>query len=153
MVPACTYSEEETMGASRWTGLVIGAVLASTALAPTGAVAGEKDTNNVIVDKTNRTAQGDLGDARSSSNSHAFIGCYADVDKSGSTYVTSGGCDAQDANSVYVTCLFPSAAGTAFAQMVAAIGNQSFIDFVYDSSGTCIYLEVDNYSFNRPSSP
>ncbi|GHG71177.1 hypothetical protein [Comamonas sp. JC664] len=109
--------------------------------------AGAKFSFGVTVDTTNRYANGNLGDARSSADVLQFIGCHTTARRASATYMV---CEARDAWGVYGTC---SSMDANLIAAIQGIGPSSSILFKWDAAGECTDIEVRNSSHYAPVTP
>ena len=92
-------------------------------------------------------AEGAIGDARASSDSHEYIGCATIAPTSGSVY---GWCAATDPTGHFVSCSWSTAEQAA---AVATLTPQSWIYFLINTNGTCGEIAVENLSYYQPAAP
>ena len=118
----------------------IAAVAGICTLLLTQAMAGDKYVETVIVGAT--YFSGSMGSARASSDSVQYIGCFM-VNGEG------GNCYARDAAGTTKMCYWTN---PNFLRTVESINPASSI-YVTFSKGICTYINVGNFSFNRPMSP
>ncbi|WP_257462354.1 hypothetical protein [Archangium lipolyticum] len=128
--------------------MTVAAVVAGALLVATSAVAGFKSSQQVVVDVTNRHAQGSLGGARNSADSMQYIGCYTQSVSPFTTII--GQCYARDASGTYVSC---SSTAPGFVNMVQSLNGDSDIAFGWDASNTCTSIIIFNTSDNAPKNP
>jgi hypothetical protein len=127
--------------------MVLGLV-AVASLVGVKAFAGYRWGSPVIIDTTNRSAQGTMGTVRASSDSVQSIGCA--VRASAGNPNATVNCYATDAAGNSVQCF---ASDPIFAQAASAMTDDSHLVFKWNGSGTCTYLSVENYSSNAPIQP
>jgi hypothetical protein len=128
--------------------MTVAAVVAGALLAATSAVAGFRSSQEVMVDVTNRHAQGSLGGARNSADSMQFIGCYTQSVSPFTTII--GQCSARDASGTYVSC---SSTAPGFVNMVQSLNGDSSLAFGWDASNTCTSIIIFNNSEDAPKKP
>ncbi len=102
----------------------------------------------VTVDLDNRTASGDMVNARFTNNDIDFIGCGTRHIQNGDGTVTSFGfCQAQDAEEETITCFSFN------EELVARMSNgndYSFITFNWDENDECTRVGFSTQSFYMP---
>ncbi|MBN9687214.1 MULTISPECIES: hypothetical protein [unclassified Corallococcus] len=105
--------------------------------------AGDKGTNPVVINMTNKTLAGSLGSARNSSDFRQAIdiGFYV-----GSNYYY-GFIFAFDANGTMATC---TTFDRNMIEILKAASPDSYIKAYYDSTGTCTDIEMRNASYLEP---
>jgi len=121
--------------------------VASVIVVPTAVDAGTTVTWPLQTDLSTY-AWGALGDVRNSASSNEYIGCtfYANVNAA----LTEVQCTARDANNQIFWCHSTDAAIRSVATSMTA---NSFVFFNGSNGGACTYLQVDNYSYLRPTTP
>lgn len=124
----------------------IGLGLAAT-LVSAAAFAGFKSGWEVSIDTVNRNASGTLGNVRNSADNTQHIGCSVSLTSSG---LSSMFCSARNAAGTIVSC---SSNLASFVALVQSIKQDSQVYFSWDTSGTCTYLYVAEYSYNAPKIP
>lgn len=109
--------------------------------------AGHKSYNPVVV--TSSSASGSLGNARNSTDTQQYIGCTIYAYTGGTPYVF---CFANAASTgyAYVSC---SSYDPAIVDAARAINGDSYIQFAFNTSGTCTSLYVLNGSHAEPKKP
>jgi hypothetical protein len=112
--------------------------------------AGAKSNSQVIVNATQRYAQGDLGAAHNSADSTQYIGCSIIFWGPGSGLANQAICTARSAANVYLSC---STTNADFIAMAGEIKGDSFLFFSVDAAGLCNQLQVDNSSMRREKQP
>ena len=125
------------------------AIVVSALFVPVLARAGAKFSQTVVVSST--YGYGNVGAARSSSDSNEYIGC--------TTYYNAG----NSGSTIAAFCFAENSAGTFFycqtttpnvLQVIGTITDASYIDIgAANNGGQCTYVEVDNYSYYAPMTP
>ena len=126
-------------------GVVASALTYLVAISP--ALAGQRAGEAVSVSTTARNATGSLATARASSDGNQLIGCSGSWSSSGSV---SGTCFARNATGTYVSCTFSS---TTMGHAVAAIGDNTRLQFSWDTSNHCTSIYLENASYWAPMVP
>lgn len=90
---------------------------------------------------------GALGDARASGDSSQWIGCAFGAGTSNAPWSY---CYAVDAAGHNAWCYANNAPQL---QVVGLIGPSSKLTVYFDRSGNCSSIQVDNFSYTRPTSP
>jgi hypothetical protein len=116
------------------------ALLAATVAVSSVALAGLVASGTVVVNTSGKYAYGALSAARYSSDSKQYIGCFSSSTGGSTTAV----CQAQDANSNYLSC---QTTNSGMIQQIATLGVASEIQFGADSSGNCSYIDTWTYSY------
>ena len=124
-------------------------MVAGLLLAATTSWAGWKNTASVWV--SGNMAGGMLGTARNSADTRQHIGCsittYTSTSSNTYTYAT---CDAADAGTAYGSCI------TYNPDLIATIRSldpDGRLFFLWDSAGTCQYINVQADSALEPRKP
>jgi hypothetical protein len=112
------------------------------------ALAGWKWPQNVQV--TNTIFSGTPGDVRASADDVQTIQCYTIGYGTRAPY---GVCAAKDITGKSKMCTFDAKVIPGFAQALATMSDISNITVWFNTDGTCSQIQVQNASFNRPSSP
>ena len=113
------------------------------------AQAGYKDSLSVVIDKTNKTAQGYIGTVRNSADNVQLLGCSITVNPSTSFPFTVS-CVATDTGGQTVGCYTHN---DDLAHMVAGLNGDSHLQFWWDSSGSCTQIMISTYSNHEPKQP
>lgn len=109
------------------------------------ALAGQRESDPVYVDQTSLSGQGTVGDPRSSTDVHQYIGCGVTTYASGGSYAT---CSATDATGKSVYCYTYNAD---LRQTVLGIKGDSYLAFFGNkSTGECTAIIVTNASSYAP---
>jgi hypothetical protein len=125
---------------SRW---VTAGVTLAAVLAGSQAFAGQKwGPSQVLL--YDQYAQGDLTDARNSSDALQFIGCSVGA-SAAQTYVS---CAAENAAGVTRSCY--AANSPALAAIAGTIEPGTYMHFYWDASGTCTMIEAAHFSGYTP---
>ena len=112
------------------------------------AAAGLKTVQPVSI--TSTIFSGNLGDARSSSDTRQFIQCNIAGNTLGALF---GSCGAMDAGGTSRVCSFDARVNPTFAQALATMTSSSNIAVWYNANGTCGQIQVQNSSANKPPVP
>jgi hypothetical protein len=123
--------------------IVVIALLVGLAAA---AHAGSKFVLGVFIDTNGHIAQGAISDARNSADSTSRIQCQLGASAAG----LGMACYAMDANSVFATCF---SSNPTFAQAIAAIQSDTFVEFRWDDAGNCTSVLVSQDSATGPKQP
>src|SRR5262249_5077931 len=108
--------------------------------------AGEKVATAAFVDTASKIAGGSLGTARNSSDGLQVVSCGL----------------SQSGNNVFASCFVRDAAGhqascnsisPSITQTIAAVSGDSYVEFLWDASGACTFVEVINSSKSEPKIP
>ncbi len=127
--------------------LLIASLILTGLLTAGVASAGGKYDYPVIVNSSGMVAYGALGSARNSSDSNQYIGCYNEAYSSGSQYII---CFARDSAANYASC---TSTDPHFMAVAQSVSGDSFVEFSWNSSGTCTFVEVINTSYVPPKQP
>lgn len=138
--------------------IVGGASVAAIMAGVVAARAGWKYTfDQVTIDLTNNTAQGQVGAVRNNSDNTSWIGCNDESSTSGGNVsyekVT---CFAQDASGTLVSCwqgqtTAPSSQWIpSLVSAAKSLNGDSYLQFNWDSNGHCTYIRVENISYHAP---
>jgi hypothetical protein len=106
--------------------------------------AGLKLDDPVVVNLEIREAYGSIGSARNSADGVQYIGCSMEADSSTDPIAA---CFAEDATRTTVLC---TSSSPRIVAAVQAITSLSFLDFQWDSDGTCTFVYLVNGSFSPP---
>jgi hypothetical protein len=120
-------------------GWIVAAVLGVVATSQ----AGQKLTQTVTVNTASRVAYGSLGSARASADTVQFIGCSA-------LHTGATICTAKNSAGTSATC---STTDPAFRSAANSLNGDSRLEFGWNTSGACTYLQVENYSSWAPKQP
>ncbi len=131
------------MKRSRWAVLAIPVMVAGVTLGHE-VRAGEKSTFAVTVDTTNREFGGAMGSARNSSNSTERLYCSINSSSTGSVY---GTCHARNAAGTSVSC---TTTNSTLLDTIRAIGSDSYLSIIYDTSGACSAIRLYQGSMYAP---
>jgi len=101
----------------------------------------------VIVDLTNRFAQGNQVTARFSDNDVEFIGCGTRIFDTGGAASEFGFCQASDAADMSIVCLTVDAD---LINEIRAVSDFSFITFSWDTNDDCTRIGSSSQSFYIP---
>lgn len=126
--------------------VVMGAAVLSLLAIPVIVKAGAKYTYTVVTNGTTY-AYGSMGDARNSSDPYQYIGCHASFNAQNASYYAA--CDASDSTGLFFYC---STTDSRIVDIIQSISDASYI-YVGSSGGTCTYVDVQHYSYNRPRTP
>lgn len=126
---------------------LLSASVAVVALTGTVAYAGLKTAFSVTINTTARTAYGQFGTARNSSDTIQRIYCRTNASSSGTEYVQ---CFATDLSGTYVSCYSNSAALVRSAQSIIT---DAYVEFDWDASSTCTEIDVLKGSHLAPKQP
>ncbi len=110
------------------------------------ASAGGRATSPVVIDSVNRTAYGNLGDARNSSDSTQYIGCMS----WSAPGFLSGSCFAVNTAGTYVSCYTTDAK---IVSVIQSLSPDGFLSFNWNASGNCATLYTINTSWTSPKVP
>ena len=119
-------------------------IAAAAAFASTAAVAGFKQPAPVDVDLVNRIALGDMVSAQAANDDVTFIGCGMRKISTGGGVVSTGFCQAGDADEEQFTCF------TQDADLIDAMSSTadfSFITFAWNEDGECTRIGFSTQSF------
>ena len=132
-------------------GFFIAAALAAGLFGGVGdAAAGAKGANNVYVNVTSRLAQGDLGQARNTTDSVQYIGCYTQTYRNSSGVFEQVNCQARDTAGASYYCY---ATDPELVRAARSITGDSFLYFVGDTAGKCTTILVGQSSMYQPKQP
>jgi hypothetical protein len=125
--------------------VIVAAIVCSSAIA----LAGYKDNGAypIVISSSGRYAWGRMSSVRLTTSTVEYIGCGAAVSPSGSASVM---CWAKSAGGTYVSC---SSSSAPMAQMVAAMSNDAEIQFNWDATGQCTWINVKASSDIPPKTP
>ena len=127
-------------------GVVASALTYLVAISPALAETGRGGRSPVST--TARNATGSLATARASSDGNQLIGCSGSWSSSGSV---SGTCFARNATGTNVVSgMFSS---TTMGHAVAAIGDNTRLQFSWDTSNHCTSIYLENASYWAPMAP
>jgi hypothetical protein len=108
-------------------------------LASTLAFAGQLSGQHVVIFDPNHLANGDLGYVHNSSDRVEYIGCQL-----GGGF---GYCYAMNSDGISRTCF---TVDPATIRAIRSLKSDSYLVFVWDDSGTCTNVYVDNGSITEP---
>ena len=108
------------------------------------ALAGQRESDPVYVDTSTPSGQGTVGDPRSSTDTHQYIGCGVTSYASGGSYAS---CSATDANGKSAYCYTYNAD---LRQAVLGIKGDSYVAFFGSKTGECTAIIVTNGSSYAP---
>ncbi len=114
---------------------------AAALLASTAALAGFRTAQQVVIWDAGRMANGDLGYIHNQPDLTQYMGCYS--------YATAGGCYATDRTGLTRSCSTSDANQLA---VIRSLKTDSYLLFYWDTSGHCMFIEVDNSSATAPKS-
>ena len=116
----------------------------AAAFMSTAAIAGFKQPAPVDVDLVNQFAQGDMVSAQAAKDDVTFIGCGIRKIDTGAGVVSTGFCQAGDADEEQFTCF------TQDPDLLAATASTadfSFITFAWNEDGECTRIGFSTQSF------
>jgi hypothetical protein len=113
--------------------------------------AGSKSSGQVYINSTSRYAYGSTGGARNSLDANQNIGCtvFGRKNTDGTTTL-SALCWATNSVGVYRTC---STSDSKLITAASSVGTDSTIQFNWDTSSYCTYIEAHHGSDNPPKAP
>ena len=114
---------------------------AGALLTSTGAFAGIRDSQPLIIDDVNQSAIGSLGNAYNSQSTSELIGCG-----SGGTW---GSCLVIDSTGKSRSCVTTD---PALVSQIRSVNSDSTLYFGWDASGKCTFITVQSYSSGQPKS-
>jgi len=124
---------------------MIGAIAAAVMCSAVGAYAGLKVNSPAMVSPTFAIAG--MSDTRASNDVNADVGCTV-------AHIAANAiiafCSISDATGATKTCV---SSDPTMIQSVASITANSTIRMIFDASGNCTQLYIDNYSAYRPITP
>jgi hypothetical protein len=116
--------------------------------------AGEKDANSLFyvnINRTNRTATGQIAAARSSPDKLQYIGCWINAYSTGNPAngtPLEADCRAHDATTQgEVTCFSTE---PQFISALSTLNSDSILEFDWDANGRCTYVYVETASYVSP---
>jgi len=110
----------------------------------TAAIAGFKQPQPVDVDLVNRAAFGDMVSAQGAKDNVSFIGCGIRKIQTGAGVVSTGFCQAGDADEEQFTCFTQD---PDLLAATASTGDFSFITFAWNEDGECTRIGFSTQSF------
>ena len=113
------------------------------------ALAGLRFTEEIFVNDNYKTAGGTMTDARSSADTRQFIGCYHWSTTSVGGAPLQGFCQASNSAGLTRSC---STTNSNLIQSIRSISSESYINFTWNTDGTCGYVFVSNNSYYKPAS-
>ena len=119
-------------------------IAAAAAFASTAAVAGFQQPAPVDVDLVNRFAQGDMVTAQQAKDDITYIGCGIRKISTGGGIVTTGFCQARDADNEQFTCFTQDAD---LLDATSSTADFSFITFSWNEDGECTRIGNSTQSF------
>ena len=111
------------------------------------ASAGYKSDYQVYVSTSSMIALGALGSARNASDTNEYIGCANEAYSSGYQYVV---CFAANSAGTYGSC---TSTDPHFMAVAQSVSGDSFLEFSWNSSGTCTFIESEAVSYYPPKQP
>ena len=85
-------------------------------------------------------AYGAIADARGSADTRQSIGCWENND--------GASCSAVNSTGTYRSCYTTD---PTMRSLIRSIGSESYIYFIFDTSGSCSYIYVENTSVFKPA--
>lgn len=116
----------------------------AAAFMSTAAIAGFKQPAPVDVDLVNRFAQGDMVSAQQAKDDVTYIGCGIRKIDTGAGIVSTGFCQARDADEEQFTCFTQD---PELLEATASTGDFSFITFAWNEDGECTRIGLSTQSF------
>ena len=116
----------------------------AAAFMTTTAFAGFKQPAPVDVDLVNQFAQGDMVSAQKANDDVTFIGCGIRKIQTGGGVVSTGFCQAGDADEEQFTCFTTD---PELLVATATLADASFILFAWNADGECIRIGSSTQSF------
>jgi hypothetical protein len=120
-------------------------VLALLAVVGGASYAGQKLAYPVVIGSN--YAYGTLGTARNSADANQLIGCWAYSSRGQAPFMD---CSARNSAGTYVVC---SSTDPDFVAQARSVKGDSYVYFSWDSTGTCISLDVEHFSSWEPKQP
>jgi hypothetical protein len=125
----------------------LGMSVAMVLLAVPVAYAGNKTAYLLNINTTSRTVEGSMGTVRNTADNVQRVYCRTFAD---ATYGESMRCYATNAAGTTVTC---GSSNATLIRSVQAAGDESFVAFSWDASGTCQTFDVLKGSHLEPKAP
>lgn len=126
-------------------------VVLALVAAPAGfAVAGQKQSAEVLINEKLSRAMGSLGSARNSAELTQHIGCTVFTFSNGSSNVL---CTARTAANLVRSCSTNSTMAPALVEAARKITGDSYIFFQWNAVGDCTELDITNASQFAPKNP
>ncbi|GJL92758.1 hypothetical protein [Hyphococcus sp.] len=119
-------------------------IAAAAAFASTAAMAGFKQPQVVDVDLVSRVALGDMVSAQAAKDDVSFIGCGIRKISTGGGVVSTGFCQAGDADGETFTCFTQD---PDLLDATSSTGDFSFITFAWNEDGECTRIGFSTQSF------
>ncbi|WP_428410031.1 hypothetical protein [Hyphococcus sp.] len=116
----------------------------SVAFMSTAAIAGFKQPAPVDVDLVNRVALGDMVSAQQAKDDVTFIGCGIRKFDTGAGVVSTGFCQAGDADEEQFTCFTDN---PELLDAMSSTADFSFITFAWNEDGECTRIGFSTQSF------
>jgi hypothetical protein len=123
------------------------AVVTASLLTARVSSAGFKSDSQVYVSTASTIAIGAMGSARAAADATQYIGCINEGYSTGTQYIL---CFARNSAGAYGSC---TSSDPRLISAAASITSSSFLEFAWNSAGTCTFLEVMDTSYFPPVVP